>query len=170
MALNIYSPADVLVLIGGVFPLSGYVDGTFLEISKDIAPYRSRRTPDGTTARLYVNDRNYTIRFILAQSSDSNDKLTKLQQIDEITQKGLFPVLIKDKQGSSLLFSPTAWIEEIPSQSFGTGIEPRTWQIKATSCANYVGGNSSTDNLFQDIIKSVITSSPQLGELVGEVF
>lgn len=168
MALSIYCPADVIVVLGGIVHLSGYVEGTFLEISKDIQPYRSRRTPDGTTARLYINDKNYTIKFTLAQSSESNDLLTKIQQIDEITQMGYFSVLIKDMRGSSLFFTPTAWIQEIPAQSFSTNIEGRMWEVKATDCLNTIGSNGAPDNLFDDLVKSVLAAAPTLGNILGD--
>lgn len=169
MALNVYCPADVIVSIGGVLTLSGYVDGTFLECSKDVQPYRSKRTPDGTTARLYVKDRNYTIKFTLAQSSETNDLLTKIQQLDEITQMGYFPLLIKDARGSSLLFAPTAWIEGIPNLSFSNGIEGRTWELRATGCVTNIGGNADNANVFDDLVTSILSSAPTLGNVIGDL-
>lgn len=169
MSLNIYSPSEILVMLGGVIKLSGYLDGTFLEISKDLAPYSSRRTPDGTVARRYTKDKNYTIKFILSQSSESNDLLTKVSQLDEITQQAFFPLLVKDLSGTSLLFSPFAWIEEIPSQTFGTGIESRTWGIKATSCIENIGGNSDTAGLFDDLVNAVFSAAPLLGQITGDI-
>lgn len=167
--LNFYSPEDIIVSIGGVLKLSGFVAGTFLECSKDIQPYRSKRTPDGTTARIYVKDRNYTIRFTLAQSSESNDILTKIQQLDEITQMGYFPLLIKDNKGSSLLFAPTAWIEAVPILSYSQAIEGRTWELRATGCVTNIGGNEESDNLYQDLIKTVLSSTPTLGDVIGDL-
>lgn len=167
MALGIYSPADIIINIGGVVTVGGFMDGTFLEINKDLKSYQSRRTPDGTTARLYIKDRTYSIKFILAQSSESNDLLTKIQQIDEITQLAYFPLIIKDIRGSSLVFSPTAWIESLPNQTFGTGIESRVWEIKATDVTVTVGGNEDTDGLFEDLVKTVISTVPYLGNVLG---
>ena len=169
MALNFYSPEDVIVTIGGVLKLSGYVDGTFLECTKDIQPFASKRTPDGTTARLHVKDRNYTIRFTLAQSSESNDLLMKIQQIDEITKMGYFPLLIKDSRGSSILFAPTAWIEMLPSLSFSNGIEGRTWELRATGCVTHIGGNEGSDDLYQDLIKTILSSAPTLADVIGDL-
>ena len=169
MALSFYSPADIIVVIGGVLTVSGFMEGTFLEVNKDLKPYQCRRTPDGTTARLYIKDRTYTLKFTLAQTSDSNDVLTRIQQLDEITQLGYFPLLIKDSKGSTLLFSPTAWIEEIPNQTFGTNIEPRTWGIRAVNCVSHIGGNEGTDGLFDDLLKTVLSSAPVLGDYLGDL-
>ena len=169
MALNIYCPADVLIIVGGFMKISGYLDGSFLEMTKDIQPYRSRRTPDGTTARLYVNDKNYSVKFSLAQSSESNDVLTKIQQLDEITQRGYFPLLIKDLRGGSLFFSPAAWIEGIPTQVFSTNLEGRTWEIKATNVLNTIGGNETPDNLLEDLVKTVLAAAPTLGDILGDL-
>lgn len=169
MALSFYSPADVIVVIGGVFTVSGFVEGTFLEITKDLKPYQCRRTPDGTTARLYIKDRTYTLKFTLAQTSETNDLLTRVQQLDEVTQLGYFPLLIKDSKGSSLLFSPTAWIEDLPSETFGTGMESRTWGLRAVNCVNHIGGNEGSDTLYDDLLKTVLSSAPILGDYIGDL-
>jgi len=169
MALSIYSPADIIVVIGGVLNVGGYVAGTFLEVNKDLPPYQARRSPDGTTSRLYIKDRTYTIKFTLAQSSESNDVLTRIQQLDEITQLGYFPLLLKDAKGSSLLFSPTAWIENVATQTYGTGMEPRTWNIRAINCVNHVGGNGGSDNLYDDLLKTVLSAAPVLGDYIGDL-
>lgn len=169
MALNTYSPADILIIVGGVLKISGYLNGTFLEIKKDTDTYKTRRSPDGTTSRLYIKDRNYSIRFTLAQSSETNEVLNRIQQFDEITQLGIFPLLIKDLRGSSLLFSPFAWIEVLPSQSFSTTIEGRVWELKATGVTNTIGGNDSPDGLFDDLIKTAISAAPALGDIMGSL-
>jgi hypothetical protein len=169
MALDIYSPADITVLLGGVVKLSGYLDGTFLEVSKDIQPYVSEMTSDDVTSRLYRRNRNYTIRFSIAQSSEANESLSELQLIDETTQLGMFPILIKDHSGSSLLFAPTAWIEGIPSQTFSNGMEGRTWEIKAANCVSFVGGNTNPDSTTRTVVRTILSVAPNLDDLVNDI-
>lgn len=166
MTIHMYSPADVLITVAGIVKVGGYVDGTFLEMSKKLQPYQSRRTPDGTTARLYIKDDTYSIKFTLAQTSDSNRALSLLQKADEISQQGMFPVFIKDGMGGSLLFSPDAWIANIPTQTYSNGIEGLTWEITATRCASFIGGNSSSSNTTEDLLKVALSSVPALGDFL----
>jgi hypothetical protein len=170
MALDVYAPADITVLLGGVVKLSGYLNGTFLEISKDIQPYVSEITCDDVTGRLYRRNRNYTIKFSISQTSESNTLLSRLQAFDEATQLGMFPLLIKDNSGSTLMFAPTCWIEEIPIQTFSDGIEGRTWGIKATGCVGVIGGNSDSENLTDNLINIALAAAPSLEGIVGDLF
>lgn len=158
-----YCPEEVTIIAGGFFQLKGFVDGTFISVNKDIVPFTSVRTPDGTVARLYNNDNTYTVSVTLHSASDSNDVLTKLWQLDEITQKGKLPLIIKDHSGSDLLFSPAAWLESVPNLIKSNGIEGRTWTFKATGCVINIGGNSGASNIVNDLINLAASGLPSLG-------
>lgn len=156
-----YSPEEVTILLAGFIAVEGYVEDVFVDLSKDIVPFKSVRTADGMISRIYDNDSTYTLRLTLMSTSKTNDVLTKLWQLDELTQRGKFPVFIKDKSGSSLFFSPTAWIEGIPSMSLSEKIESRTWVIRCASGVLNVGGNGDTESsLIQDIINIASAASP----------
>lgn len=166
MALSFYSPANVVVLLGGVVELEGFIDGTFLEITKDAPLYRSKITSDGVTGRIAVTSSNYTIKFTLAQTSESNQKLDKLVQFDNLTRRGSFPIIIKDRSGGSLLFSPTSWIEVIPQINFSNGMESRAWELKAINCAVSIGAGSEESNAVDDLIKTIVAAVPQVAGLL----
>lgn len=161
--LGIYSPANVIVTIGGIHTLSGYISGSFLDIKKDIAPYVMRRACDGTIARLYIKDNSYTVTFTLAQFSESNDVLNKIQKVDELTHMAYFPLLIKDMHGSSVFFSPTAWIQSVPDQTFSTSVESRTWQLKAVDAAIVIGNNIDSDT---GIVDQILAVTPVVGDFL----
>lgn len=162
MSIFNYCPDEVNVLLAGFINISGFVDGTFVDISKDIVPFSSVRTADGTVARMYNNDQTYTITLTLHCGSSSNDLLTKLWQLDEITQKGKFPLLIKDFSGSDLFFSTTTWIEGIPSISKSNGIDSRIWVLRSSQAVINVGGNTNPSGLLQDITNLAISSLPAI--------
>ena len=153
-----YIPESVVILVAGFIPLEGYVDGTFVEISKDVLPFTARRTADGTVSRLYNNDQTYTIRITLHSGSGSNDLLTKLWQLDEITQRGKFPLLIKDGSGTDLFHSTTTWIEEVPSIVKSNAVEERTWVLRSSQATINVGGNMNPSSLLNDI-RNIATSA-----------
>lgn len=161
-----YTPEDVNVLIAGLVSLEGFVDGTFINIVKDITPYTTIRTPDGTTARKYNASFSYTITLSLFSGSGSNELLTRLMAADQLTQKGKFPLLIKDNSGTSLFFGSTCWIESPPELSFSNNFDTRTWVIRAMGSTVNFGGNEDVSDLIDNLVDAFIGAIPALRGIV----
>lgn len=161
-----YIPESVVCLVAGVLPVEGYVDGTFINIEKIKVPFQSITTPDGTTARLQNEDKTYNVSITLHNGSSSNDVLTKLWQLDEITGRGKFPLLIRDGSGSDLFFSTTTWIEQPPSIVKSNGIDGRTWVLKSAYAIINIGGNDSPSDIVDDIVNIALSSLPSLTGLL----
>ena len=162
MALFSYCPEEVNVLVAGFIPLKGFVDGTFINITKDVMPFSSARTADGTVSRLYNNDQTYTIEISLYNGSQDNDVLTKLWQLDEITQRGKFPLLIKDNSGTDLFFSTTTWIEQVPSMTKSASVDTRTWVLRSSQALINYGGNEQVSSLINDLVNLASSALPAL--------
>ncbi|MNF76583.1 hypothetical protein D3C84_587000 [compost metagenome] len=166
MSLFSYNPDTVDVLIAGFIPVKGFIDGTFISIDKDVQPSTAARTPDGTVARVKNNDATYTIQCTLHNGSESNDLLTKLWQLDEISQgKAKFPLLLKDQSGTDLFFSTTSWIEQVPALVKSTSIDSRTWTIRSAFAVINIGGNGEVSSLLEDIANSVFSAAGGLGNV-----
>lgn len=158
MSIFNYNPDKVDVLVAGFIPLDGFVDGTFISIDKDVQPSSAARTPDGTVARIKNTDNTYTINITLHNGSESNELLTKLWQLDEITGgKGKFPLLVKDHSGSDLFFSTTTWIESVPTLSKSAGVDQRTWTFRSAFAVINIGGNGNQSSLLEDITNSILS-------------
>lgn len=166
MSLFTYIPESVVVLIAGILPVEGFVDGTFISITKDVMPFTSVRTPDGTVSRMYNNDQTYTINLTLHSGSNSNDVLTKFWQLDEITQRGKFPLLIKDNSGSDLFFSTNTWIEQLPSMSKSASVDERTWVLRSSQAVVNYGSNEDVSSILEDLINAAISAVPALEGIV----
>lgn len=167
MSIWNYNPDEVRALVAGVLPIDGYVDGTFINITKDILPFTAVRTPDGTVARVYNTDQTYTIECTLHNGSKSNDVLTKLWQFDEITNgKGKFPFLVKDHSGTDLFFSTTTWIESPPAMTKSSGVDQRTWVLRSSFATINIGGNSDPSSLLEDIVNTITSALPALNGVV----
>lgn len=164
--LATYIPEEVVCLIGGVLPIEGFVDGTFIKITKDMMPFTSIRSTDGVVSRIYNNDQTYTVEITLHSGSRSNDVLTKFWQLDELSQIGKFPLFIKDGSGSDLFFSGSSWIESPASITKGSGFEPRTWTLKATQVAINIGGNNGESEIIEDLLNIASSVLPGLGGLL----
>jgi len=151
MDLANYSPEDVNCLAFGI-PLNGFADGTFISISKDKVAYGSTETADGQVARLYTNSQTYTISLTFHRGSTSNDILTKLWQLDELSQVGKFPLFIKDLSGTDLFFSTNTWIEGVPNMVQSTNFDTRTWVLKSSQAVINIGSNQDASGILQDLI------------------
>lgn len=162
MALATYIPEEVTCVLAGLLVLEGYVDGTFVTIDKDAPPYTTVYTPDGTTARVQNEDNKYTITFTLYGGSASNDVLTKLWQLDELTNMGKFPVFVKDNSGTDLFFSPTAWVKQVPSISKGSEYSDKVWVIQTSSGVVNFGNNEDAAGIVQDLINIATGALPSL--------
>ncbi len=161
MPLYSYSPEDITVLVAGFVQINGFVDGSFVTIDKDIQSFRTQRTSDGEVARIYDNDSTYTITLTLHSASPSNDALTKLWQLDQITQRGKFPLTIKDELGTSFFFSSSSWIETTPTMEYSTEITERTWVIRSGQGIINFGGNGES-SIVNDLINIAAASLPGL--------
>lgn len=161
-----YIPEEVTVVIAGLLAAEGFADGTFINITKDEAPYRSRTTSDGQTIRIYRNSQTYTVDLTFHIGSITNDFLTKLWQLDEISQKGKFQILVKDGSGSDLFFSATSWIEGLPTMVKSTSVDTRTWRIKCASAGVNFGNNTGESALVQDLLNIATSALPALNGIL----
>lgn len=160
MSLHTYSPEDITILLAGLIPMEGFVEGTFVSVQKDILPFETSHTADGSTSRIHRPSASYTLRLALMATSPTNDVLNKLLQLDELTKKGKFPILIKDQLGTSFFFSATSWVEAPPNLTFDSGIGERDWLIKCSQAAINIGGNDSQSGLVEDLINTAISIAP----------
>lgn len=160
-----YIPSEVNVLLAG-FPVEGFVDGTFLTVDKDVMPYRTRTTADGRTSRLYTNSQSYTLSITVHTGSSANTFLTKMWQLDEISQRGKFPVLVKDGSGSDLLFSLTSWVDGLPTMSKSNTTDTRTWRIKCASSTINFGSNNGESGLIEDLLNIATSALPAIEGLI----
>lgn len=161
-----YNPDNVSILLAGIMTVDGLVDGTFISIQKDLMPYKSRTTTDGRVIRIYNNSQSYTIELTLHIGSSANTFLTKLWQLDEITQRAKFPFLMKDGSGSDLFFSATSWIEGLPTLSKSNSVDTRTWRIKCSSAVINYGSNNGESGLLEDLLNIATGTLPALGGLI----
>ena len=140
MAVRSYDPKSVIVSVGGV-PISGYADGTFIEISRDDVAFTKVVGADGNTSRVKSNNTGGTLTITLQQTSPSNDILSAFAQADELTNSGVVPILVKDLSGNSIYFSATGWIQKYPDSIFANEINTRAWVLDLADLDMFVGSN-----------------------------
>ncbi len=140
MAVRTFDPKSVVVSIGGA-TMSGYADGTFLEITADTQQFTKVVGADGYTTRVKSNNYGGVMTLTLSQSSPSNDDLSAILALDRAANAGVVPILVKDLSGSTIIFSATGWIRQFPDVTFGNEINNRAWSIDLAEIDILVGGN-----------------------------
>lgn len=140
MSVYTYDPSQVQIIVGGV-PLSGFADGTFIEVSRDEQMYTKVTGADGKTSRAKTSNRAGDFTFTLKQTSPANDILSGFAVADEIDNAGVVPVLIKDGSGRTVCASSAAWVRQMPDQPFAKEISNREWVLDAAGIDIFVGGN-----------------------------
>lgn len=142
MSIKTYDPDKVIVTFGGV-PLSGYADGTFVNVERAEDAFTLSVGADGETARTRNLNKSGTITITLMQSSASNDLLSGAAIADESTGLGIFPVMIKDMAGTTLAIAANAWVKKMANAEFGKEHGDREWVLEADSITMHVGGTGS---------------------------
>lgn len=144
MAVRTFDPKSVVITIGGV-PMSGFADGTFLEVTADTQQFTKVVGADGYTTRVKSNNYGGVMTLTLSQSSPSNDVLSGFLALDRTANAGVVPILIKDLSGSTIIFSGTGWIQQFPDVTFGNEINNRAWALDLADIDILIGGNGENN-------------------------
>lgn len=137
--MRTYSPADVIVNIGGI-RLSNFADGSFVTAERNGQAFTISPGADGKIARVRNADRSGKVTVRLHQTSPSNDLLSALAAIDEQSGEGVGELLIKDMNGTTLIQAQNAWIQKLPSVEFGKDASDREWVFDCDELDMAVGG------------------------------
>lgn len=137
-----YRPDAVQVLINGL-PVTGFADGTFVEIDRAADAFVKHVGADGKTSRAGTADKSGMVTFTLAQTSPSNGVLSGIAALDEATGNGVVSILVRDASGASLHFAESAWVRKIPAAPYSKAIENRVWILDCAFLESLNAGNAS---------------------------
>ena len=140
MSVKTYDPRQVIIIVAGN-QMSGYADGSFVTVARNEDMFTLQVGTSGEGTRSKSNNRSGTITFQLMQSSDSNAVLQALANVDELSNAGAVPVMVKDNSGDSLYIAETAWIRKIPDSEFSREAGPREWVLETDVLVPNVAGN-----------------------------
>lgn len=161
--LATYSPESVHVVISNSkfsHVMSGYADGTFLNITRTIPHATLYTGADASNVRLVRNVKNCDVTLTLHQGSETNDVLSQLLALDEESRNGddIFAITIKDMSGRTVASSNSAFIGTTPDVGFGTDVGTRDWILHAINLDIVVGGNGKlTAATFDSLVDLGVT-------------
>lgn len=137
--MKAYDPTEVSI-IANANTITGFADGTFVEISREADFSSDVAGADGEVARAINNDKRGNIVVTLLQSSLGNailDDLYKQQEQKKLTK---FPVMVKNSSGADIYSAADAWILKPADAGFSKGIESRVWTIRCAVLEMTNGG------------------------------
>lgn len=132
MSVKTYDPANVAVTVSGVL-LSGFPAGTFVSFEPNTDSFTLTTGCDGESCRSKTNNRSGRLSLTLLQSSESNQVLSALHNIDLVTPNGdgLFPVFIKNLISPlDTLLMEKSWVVRPPTKEYALDISNRVWLIE----------------------------------------
>lgn len=137
MGAKVYDADQVSLVFMGIPIESGYADGEFLTIEQSAQDFDVVVGTDGEVTRSKTNNRHAVIKVKLMQSSSGNTALSALNNLDVLTPggAGVGPMLVRDRQGTSLYTASKCWIAKPPDVSFDRTATSREWTLE---CANLV--------------------------------
>lgn len=136
-----YDPKQVALSVNGI-SIGGYADGTFIMVERSNDAFSKVSGADGIISRAKSNDLSGTITITLAQTSPSNDILSALAKLDEMTNSGIFAVAVADFSGSTVCGAAFAWIRKSSNAEFSKEIGNREWVIDCADLDMIVAGNT----------------------------
>jgi len=151
-SVETYSASDVKLSIGG-YIITGWDNLTINRRVKAFTPVYGIR---GKNTRVKNVDTSATIIITLIQTSQSNDVLSYIHELDIDEGTARITLTLKDNSGRSVFSSNEAYISSYPTKSFSGDFTYNTWEIILQSTQSYtVGGNGrpSTgllDNIISD--------------------
>lgn len=141
MGQNEWSP-DQVDLIIGVFPITGFAEGSMLEFEEDGPRWIMVKGVDGVVTRSKVMCKVATLTIHLSNTSRSNDILSTLHLTDINIPGGAGVVagMIRDKNGATLYTLPTIWVEGFPKDEMTDKATDRPWKITCVDYVPFLGG------------------------------
>jgi len=142
MSLKVYDVKAVTIAAGGIPLLAGFADGEVVRIERG-AFYATKRGADGQVTRYALNDKSAKIRVRLMQSSDANAVLSAFHELDKASSNGagIFPFIVKDRQGTSKYNAARCWVAKPPEVSFAGEVQIREWELETDELESFDGGN-----------------------------
>jgi len=139
-----YNPDEVSIAIGPVLIESGFAEDEFIRIEAEADDAVDYAGVDGEVTVTRSNDRRATLTVILQQTADANDGLNVLSAAFRTAPAGvggIFPIVIRDRNGRAVYQGNNAWVLRPPDAAFGRSPGTREWKIRIAHLARVDGGN-----------------------------
>lgn len=148
-----YDPDKVVITVGG-YGITGFADGTYVNITRDSDDFSDVAGADGEVARAKSNDKRGAIVLTLMQTSKANAVLSGLAQSGAVVT-----VTIQDQNSEGGYASEQSWVLKPADAAFSKQIETREWTLRCAELVMFSDG--STDETAVNADQDPPTPYPQ---------
>jgi hypothetical protein len=134
-----YNPRDVIITFGP-WIITGYAEGSFVTVERQEDTWSLKVGADGDSTRVKNNNRSGHVKLTLTQVSPANDYLAASAVADELNGSGVQPVLVKDRNGTTLCAAGKCWVKKPASVQFGKDASDREWTLETNDLVIFPGG------------------------------
>lgn len=132
------------VVIGG-HRITGRAKGTAVQVTLGAQRNTAAVGIDGTGYFIMSEDRSGSVTVLLTPESESNDVLSEMLLVDEVTPGGVKQSLVvEDANGRTVIASPSAKIAKLPDAAWSDAADTRAWTFVFTQAFGRVGGMPTT--------------------------
>lgn len=141
--MRTYDPKKFDIVFAGIHLNKGVADGTFLTLAPVTPGFSSKAGVDGEVSRSRQHDRRYTVRLVLMQTSDVNDRLSAVYAADRdaVNGQGVGSFFIQDRSGTTLVQASKAYINQDPDLTLEQTASTREWQFELSDTDVFHGSN-----------------------------
>jgi len=139
IGMQTYKAALVKVYLGR-FNISGFGEDTFIEVEYNSDAFETNVGAQGDVSRSQNADDTIKVVLTLKGESLSNDVLSGIAAVDRLLATEVYPLLIKDGSGTTLVSAGECWIKKPASIGFGKKREHCKWELVGAHTYVKVGG------------------------------
>jgi hypothetical protein len=143
VTVKTYDPGQIVIAVGAAIA-SGFSEDSVVEVARDEQSFTKHVGADGEATRSRNRNKGGTIKIKLMRTSSFNDVLAAKLAQDEATGTGVFPVTVKDLNGTTLHFSDAAWVQKPADDSFEAEVNDREWVLDCGDLEMFPGGSVVT--------------------------
>lgn len=143
MAFDTVDPAQLNFVFNGHL-LGGFMDGTFMTIARREDTWMPHVGADGEYARARNRNKSGTIKFVLMQTSSSNDFLSAQATLDELTGAGTGAFSGTDILGRTVVNGADCYVLKPAEVTYGKEVAGREWTLEVPQLDMIIGGNGPT--------------------------
>lgn len=139
--LKFYDP-DLVDVLFSLAPIDGFATDSLVSIEADEQDFTIVKGVKGDISRSKNLGVTFLVTIMLMSTSRSNAFLSAIRALDGASAggAGVAPILIRDRNGTSLFESDKAWIEQAPTVTRGKEAAPQEWKIRVIDATLFEGG------------------------------
>ena len=136
-----YKASDNIIILGAR-QLTGFGEDDAFKLTPLGGGIQIKVGCYGDVGRSLDPNECYELELTLLGTSEDNDYLSTLYNIDNKTGKGMVPIVIKDLTGTTTFAASQCWVAKRPELGRGKVIKENKWVLQTGKATMFTGGNN----------------------------